>query len=139
MSDLSWAETVRRVHQRADLMCEYCQTSQRNTGQAMHVDHIDPDGGHSLDNLCLSCANCNMSKGRAMSETDPETGKVELLFNPRTQLWKEHFKWSSDGILLLGLTPTGRATVQRLKINRDRMLDSRSNWVFFGLHPPKES
>jgi 5-methylcytosine-specific restriction endonuclease McrA len=92
MSDLSWAETVRRVHQRADLMCEYCQTSQRNTGQAMHVDHIDPDGGHSLDNLCLSCANCNMSKGRAMSETDPETGKVELLFNPRTQLWKEHFK-----------------------------------------------
>lgn len=139
MSDLSWAETVRHVHQRADLMCEYCQTSQRNTGQAMHVDHIDPDGDDSLDNLCLSCANCNMSKGRATSALDPETDEIVPLFDPRTQEWNEHFEWSLNGTMLLGLTPTGRATIQRLKINRDRMIGTRVNWVFFGLHPPKQN
>ena len=40
MRELSWAETVRRVHQRADNRCEYCQTAQRVMGQAMHVEHI---------------------------------------------------------------------------------------------------
>ena len=137
MSELSWAELVRRVHERANLLCEYCQTSQRITGQAMHIDHIDPDGGDSLDNLCLSCANCNMSKARATSAVDPETGERVSLFNPRTQNWSEHFEWMPDGIVLRGLTPVGRATIRCLKINRDRMLGTRANWVFFGLHPPK--
>lgn len=137
MSELSWAELVRRVHERANLLCEYCQTSQRITGQAMHVDHIDPDGDDSLDNLCLSCSNCNMSKARATSAVDSETGERVSLFNPRTQDWSEHFEWMPDGIVLRGLTPVGRATIQRLKINRDRMLGTRANWVFFGLHPPE--
>lgn len=137
MSEVAWAELVRRVHERANLLCEYCQTSQRITGQAMHVDHIDPDGDDSLDNLCLSCANCNMSKGRVTSAVDPETGENTPLFNPRTQDWAEHFEWMPDGIVLRGRTPAGRATIGRLKINRDRMLGTRANWVFFGLHPPK--
>ncbi len=102
----------------------------------MHLDHINPDGGDELDNLCLSCANCNQSKLRATSAVDPETGERVSLFNPRIQHWSEHFEWMLDGIVLRGLTPTGRATIQRLKINRDRMLSTRINWVFFGLHPP---
>jgi hypothetical protein len=104
MNDLSWAETVRRVHQRADDTCEYCQTSQRITGQAMHLDHIDPDGGDDLDNLCLSCANCNQSKARAVLATDSATGETVPLFNPRTQDWSEHFEWVLNGLVLRGLT-----------------------------------
>ena len=50
MSELSWAETVRRVHQRADNRCEYYQTAQRVMGQAMHVEHINPDGPDDLEN-----------------------------------------------------------------------------------------
>jgi hypothetical protein len=136
MSDLSWAETIRRVHQRADYRCEYCQTSQLITGQAMHVDHIDPDGGNTLNNLCLSCANCNMSKARATSIVDPETNESISLFNPRTQIWSEHFEWRPDSTVLHGLTSIGRATIQRLQINRDRIVDARAYWVYFGLHPP---
>jgi HNH endonuclease len=127
MNDLSWAETVRRVHQRADNTCEYCRTSQSITGQAMHLDHIDPDGGNDLSNLCLSCANCNQSKSRAVSAADPETGEIVPLFNPRTQIWTEHFEWMPSGLVLRGLTPIGRATIGQLQINR----------VFFGLHPPQ--
>jgi hypothetical protein len=137
MNDLSWAEIVRRVHQRANLLCEYCQTSQRVTGQAMQVDHIDPDGDDTLDNLCLACGNCNLSKARATSAPDPQTGAVVQLFNPRTQIWAEHFEWTPDGTRLNGLTPTGRATIERLKINQDRVVDARVLWVFAGVHPPK--
>jgi hypothetical protein len=137
MNDLSWAEIVRRVYQRAHFLCEYCQTSQRITGQAMHVDHIDPDGDDSLDNLCLSCANCNMSKARATSSSDPATGEVALLFNPRSQIWSAHFEWTPDGTRLKELTPTGRVTIERLKINQDRVVDARVLWVFAGVHPPK--
>jgi hypothetical protein len=136
MSKLSWAATVRLVHERADYICEYCQTAQRIIGQAMHVEHIDPKGGNDPDNLCLSCPTCNMSKALATSAADPETGGVMPLFNPRLQVWAEHFMWIGNGTMLRGLTPIGRATVARLKMNRDRLVDARQIWVAVGEHPP---
>jgi 5-methylcytosine-specific restriction endonuclease McrA len=75
MSELSWAAIVRLVHERADYTCEYCQTAQRVIGQAMHVEHINPKGGNALDNLCLSCSSCNLSKARAISAPDHSPGK----------------------------------------------------------------
>ena len=89
-----------------------------------------------LDNLCLSCANCNMSKARATSAIDPETNETVPLYNPRKQAWAEHFEWTLEGAVLHGQTPSGRATIQRLQINRDRMIGARANWVRYGLHPP---
>ncbi len=136
MSDLSWEETSRRVHTRAGFLCEYCQTSQHITGQAMHVDHIHPDGDDDLSNLCLACGNCNLSKARATSAVDPETNERVPLFNPRTQTWSEHFEWMPDGTVLRGLTAVGRATIERLRINQERVVDARAIWVFSGLHPP---
>jgi hypothetical protein len=65
--------TVRRVYQRAENRCEYCQTAQRVMGQAMHVEHIHPDGRKTLENRCLSCPSCNLSKARATAAPDPAT------------------------------------------------------------------
>jgi hypothetical protein len=137
MSNLSWSETVRRVHERAAYQCEYCQTGQRVTGQAMHVEHIDPDGGDALDNLCLSCASCNLSKARATTALDPETDLEVPLFNPRTQLWSDHFEWMQSVTLIRGLTPVGRASVVRLRMNLPRIVEARLIWVRAGEHPPK--
>jgi MinD superfamily P-loop ATPase len=137
MNKLSWAELVRLVHQRANFQCEYCQTSQRITGQAMHVDHIDPFGEDILENLCLACGNCNMSKARAVTGNDSLTGEIVTLYNPRNQIWNDHFVWMSNGYILEGITSIGRATIERLKINQERVLDARLLWVFCGLHPPK--
>lgn len=136
MSSLSWAETVRRVHERAAFQCEYCQTGQRVTGQAMHVEHIKPGGGDDLDNLALACATCNLSKARATSAPDPDTGDLVSLFNPRIQVWAEHFEWIENGTLLRGLTPVGRATIVRLQMNIARMVNARRVWVRAGEHPP---
>lgn len=139
MSDLSWEAIKRLVYTRANGCCEYCQTCEANIGQAMHVEHIHPSGGDSPDNLCLSCSNCNLSKAKAVTGTDPETGVTVPLFNPRTQRWNEHFVWVENGLSLEGRTPTGRATVIRLKMNQERILIARRRWIQGGFHPPKDN
>jgi hypothetical protein len=65
---------------------------------------------------------------------DPVTDEVVALFNPRTQVWAEHFAWAEDGICILGKTPTGRATVRALSLDNDfDALEVRSYWVQAGL------
>lgn len=136
MSEKSWAATVRLVHERALYRCEYCQTSQRVIGQAMHVEHIDPNGDDKPENLCLSCSSCNLSKAVATSAIDPQTGQIHPLFHPRTQVWAEHFEWQQNGIVVKGTSPMGRATVERLKMNQKRLIEARKIWVRAGEHPP---
>jgi hypothetical protein len=107
---------------------------------AFEIDHIQPvskGGADDLENLCLCCITCNRHKNAAQTGRDPETKNVESLFNPRTQKWKDHFVWSEDGIRLIGLTPTGRATIRRLDINHQEVLEARAKWVEAGWHPPK--
>jgi hypothetical protein len=139
MSKSSWKALTRRVYDRADGCCEYCRTSEKNTGQTMQVDHIDPDGGDILENLCLSCWNCNNLKRRAISTTDPETGMDVPLFNPRTDHWAEHFEWIEGATLLNGLTPVGRVTIERLKMKRPAVVIARHRWVQGGYHPPPQA
>jgi hypothetical protein len=136
MSEFSWAATVRLVHERANFCCEYCQTCQRVIGQAMHVEHIDPQRGDHPDNLCLSCSSCNLSKAEATTSHDPETGETVRLFNPRFQRWADHFAWNDDGTHLLGKTSVARATIARLRMNRERVITARQVWVKAGEHPP---
>ena len=103
----------------------------------MHIEHIFPNGSNQLDNLCLSCSNCNLSKGIVTSARDPETGTISSLFNPRTEKWDEHFRWIEGGEKLQGKTPTGRVTIIRLKMNQLRLVKARRNWIIAGNHPPK--
>ena len=84
-------------------------------------------------------APCNRHKSDKIEAVDPETGASHLLFNPRTQTWKEHFRWSGNGIYVIGLTPIGRATVIALHLSDDpRALKVRRRWVSAGWHPPTD-
>ena len=103
----------------------------------MHVEHIDPQGGDNRDILCLSCPNCNLSKASATTAIDPETNQEVTLFNPRQQVWSEHFEWIEDGLRLQGKSPVGTATIIRLKINQERVVRARRNWLMAGNHPPE--
>jgi hypothetical protein len=105
-------------------------------GQAMHVEHIHPGGPDALENLCLSCPSCNLSKAQVTSAPDPDTGETVPLFNPRLQRWSAHFEWMHNGQVLRGLTPTGRATVVRLRMNQPRIVEARSIWILAGIHLP---
>lgn len=136
MSELSRLTLVRLVHDRARQCCEYCQTNQVLIGQAMHVEHIDPQGGNDPANLCLACPTCNLSKATATTAIDPETKETVALFHPRTQDWREHFHWVDDARQVQGLTPTGRATVERLRMNQLRVVVARTLWVKVNCYPP---
>ena len=129
----------RQVSERASGLCEYCQTAEINVIE-MEIDHIIPEsagGQTTLDNLCLACISCNGFKGAFELGTDPDTETTVPLFNPRDQQWDQHFEWSSSGTHLLGKTATGRATIDRLNINRPAAVRTRERWVAVGWHPPK--
>jgi hypothetical protein len=128
-----------QVIERAQGLCEYCQTAQIIV-VTMEIDHIVPQiasGETNLDNLCLTCRGCNSFKQAYQTGVDPRTDEEILLFNPRIQIWHQHFHWSKDGTLIVGLTPTGHATIERLHMNREEIIASRQLWVQVGWHPPQ--
>jgi hypothetical protein len=105
----------------------------------LEIEHIIPralGGTDEESNLWLSCGLCNRFKGTQTTGIDPlDQGQVAL-FNPRIQVWSEHFRWSSDGTRILGLTAVGRATIDALRLNNELAVEVRLNWVLAGWHPP---
>jgi hypothetical protein len=93
-------------------------------------------GATTFENLCLSCPSCNRHKASRQTAVDPETQTVAPLFNPQQQIWNDHFNWNTDATEVVGLTPTGRATIAALQMNRPQMIRVRKLWVKLGEHPP---
>jgi 5-methylcytosine-specific restriction endonuclease McrA len=136
------SETSKReIHQRANHLCEYCHTSEWWQSVPFTIDHVIPislGGSNDLENLALACLTCNIQKSNKIEATDPETGIDVPLFNPRQESWSSHFVWSTDRLVIIGLTEIGRATVMALKMNRDRVLRIRSADLAVNRHPPKD-
>jgi hypothetical protein len=134
-------ELRERVRAAAQYRCGYCLCAEAFTGSPMQMDHLIPESVGGLteeDNLWLACTLCNLHRGNRTAAADPETGAVIRLFDPRRQAWTEHFRWSATGDLVIGLTATGRATVDALQLNRAVRVDARRNWVIAGWHPPRD-
>lgn len=131
------AALARRVVERAGNRCEYCGLSQLGQEATFHVDHVIPRaaaGPTTLDNLALACVSCSLRKGARQTGPDPDTGTDAPLFDPRSEAWVDHFCW--DGVRVEGLTPTGRATVAALEMNRPLILAIRGEEAERGRHPP---
>jgi len=130
-----------RLKSQVGPLCGYCRTSSRIIGHPLTVEHIIPvsrGGSSDEDNLWLSCRRCNEHKGAQVDALDPETDVRVPLFNPRQQVWHEHFAWSGEGMLIIGLTPCGRATVVALKLNNPDIVAARALWVSVDWHPPED-
>ena len=126
-----------QVWQRAKGCCEYCQLPQEHSVLPHEIDHIRAKkhhGPHTLENTCIACAHCNGAKGANAAGYDSESGDLVPLFNPREDVWVEHFLW--DGPLLIGKTPVGRATIDVLSINDAICVDQREFLIKAGLFPP---
>jgi len=132
----------RRVRGAARNRCGYCLTPQDLLSVPLEIDHLTPvvrGGSDNEENLWLACPVCNGHKSDKIEAIDPDTGKSSLLFNPRFQSWTDHFRWSADGLLIVGVTPIGRATVVALHLNTDlRAFIVRTKWVNIGWFPPKD-
>ena len=126
------------VKARAAGRCEYCHAPQILIGQTFHLDHIVPcsiGGRTTAENLCVACSHCNIAKGNQTEAIDPHTNKRAPLYNPRTDIWEAHFRWSQDWKKLIGRTPIGRATVGALDMNARLLQQARPFWRVVGLIP----
>jgi len=132
----------KRIRDRFKGYCAYCKTAESLTVAIFEVEHIVPQsagGATVFHNLCLACPTCNRYKGSRRMVEDPVPKQMVALFHPQQQAWQEHFSWNGDGTEIVGRTPTGRATITALRMNRRQLIRVRRMWVVMGEHPPEEA
>ena len=128
-----------RIRDQFSNCCAYCQTAESLTVSTFEFEHIVPSsaGGPTVfENLCLSCPTCNRSKAVRTVAPDPATQEMVPLFHPQRERWEDHFAWNEHATEINALTPTGRATVALLKMNRPQLIRMRRLWGAMGEHPP---
>jgi hypothetical protein len=133
---------VRRaaVMAQANYCCEYCYAQERYSPDPFSVEHILPlakGGTNEEKNLAFSCQGCNNRKYISTEAIDPVTGETVPLYHLRRQVWTEHFAWNENCTVVIGLAPTGRATVEKLQLNRPGLINLRRLLFSLEEHPPK--
>ena len=84
--------------------------------------------------FAFSCLRCNLFKGTDLSSIDPQSNQPTSLFNPRSQIWSEHFELR--GPIVRGRSPEGRATVALLKMNSPERVRLRQSLTEEGFLSP---
>jgi len=115
------------VRNRAAGRCEYCHITERYFTQLFQIEHIIPrchGGADDEQNLALAYWRCNLCKGPNLTGIDPDTHAITRLFNPRSDVWEEHFALTDTG-QMAGLTDVGRTTVRVLCMNEPRRVELR--------------
>jgi len=133
------ASIRRKVEKRAGKLCEYCQSPLEFSSDPFSVEHIFPiskGGTDDLENLALACQGCNGHKSTKTEAFDAISQTIATFYNPRKDVWSEHFVWSEDFTEIIGKTAKGRATIKTLKLNRQRVINLRRVLIFAGEHPP---
>lgn len=129
----------KQVFERARGCCEYCLSQVKYAPDPFSIEHIMPrskGGSDDPDNLAWACMGCNGTKYNETSAIDPITMETVPLYNPRTQNWSDHFQWSSTLTHVFGRTAIGRATVEKLSLNREGLVNLREVLAAIGEHPP---
>jgi len=129
-----------KIRARAKNRCGYCLVPQKLISYKLEIEHIFPKGLGGTDeenNLWLACRQCNLNKGVKTRGFDTVTFERVRLFNPREQVWAQHFTLSEDKTEIIGKTPCGRATVSALQLNDDLQKTARGFWLLTGIFPPE--
>ena len=119
------SDTIRqKVKERANNCCEYCLINQDDFFFPFEVDHIISlrhEGKSVFNNLALSCGTCNRMKAADIGTYLNEKLEFVRLFNPRIDIWEQHFEINHGEII--PLTLIGEATVKLLDMNNpDRII-----------------
>jgi hypothetical protein len=136
MSDEIGAALRRLVRERALGHCEYCLMPDSEPVYPHEPDHIialKHSGPTNADNLVYACFECNRAKGSDIGTLDPATGALTPLFDPRKDLWSEHFRF--NGPVIDPLTPIGRATAFLLHLNTPPRIIIRESLLREGRYP----
>lgn len=131
------ASLDREVRRRAAGACEYCRFPEVAHAYPFHIEHVisrQHRGATSLENLALACNLCNLHKGPNVAGIDGETGQLVPLFNPRRDVWTDHF--FRDGVEIKGSTAVGRVTLDLLNMNAPHRIEVRRLCIASGLMEP---
>lgn len=90
-------------------------------------------GSDAGENLAWTCFHCNRYKGSEVGAYDEISGELTPLFNPRTQVWAEHFA-VVDGEII-PRTAVGRVTALVLQLNRPLRVEVRRSLAHSGRYP----
>lgn len=117
----------RLVAERADYLCEYCLIAEADS-LGCEIDHIisvKHGGSTTPDNLAYACIFCNLHKGTDLGSINWQTGELVRFFNPRRDVWGEHFRL--DEAVIQPLTDIGEVTTRILEFNNsDRLLERQA-------------
>ena len=116
----------REVRARAWACCEYCRINEDDAFFPHEPDHViavKHGGTTDSPNLALACIECNRHKGSDLASIDPEGGLIVALFNPRTDVWDDHFE--ARGGRIVPRTNVGRVTVTLLRMNAAARVEVR--------------
>lgn len=128
-----------------DTPCGYCRLPFGRNGLGEYgfgVDHIKPKSRHpelvmEISNLTWACGRCNRKKSNYVEGFDPKSRAFYTLFNPNEEPWVRHFSGRPDG-KIHGVTTTGRATGERLRLNVESLLlELRSEGYAAGWWPAR--
>ncbi len=114
------------VAQRASYSCEYCLLDEVKTGLFCEVDHVigvKHGGPTEINNLAYACFNCNRNKGSDLASIDWDTEEIVRFYNPRSDIWAEHFRF--DRYAILPTTQIGKVTQTILRFNDPKRLMER--------------
>ena len=139
MSEFPSARSQRNlVAERAHHCCEYCYSPQDFSPDPFCIEHLIPlahGGTDAPGNLAFACQGCNNYKYTSASAIDPVTGETVTLYHPRVDKWPDHFMWGREYQIIIGLTAKGRATVEKLRLNRDSVVNLRRVLYLTDEHP----
>lgn len=116
---------------RAKRVCEYCHAPERFSNFAFEVEHILPPlagGTENLENFALACRSCNVHKSSFLTGIDDEGNEIGRLFNPRKDVWNDHFSFDPTTLKIEPLSEVGRGTLFRLRINSEMQMKARISW-----------
>jgi hypothetical protein len=138
---MKFSKSIReKIETRAEGLCEYCLCPLEFSSNPFSVEHISPvskGGTDDLENLALACQGCNNYKAAKTEAFDSISQSVAGFYNPRKDVWNEHFVWNEDFTEIVGLTAKGRVTVIAFKLNRETVINLRRILTMVGEHPPK--
>ena len=124
------------VAESVENLCEYCLIGEGDTFlgcQYEHIISVKHGGPTTAENLAYACAFCNRQKGSDIGSIVWETGEFVRFFNPRTDLWHEHFRL--EGAQIAPLTAIGEVTARILGFNSADSIQERQSLIEQELYP----
>ena len=122
------------VELRANGFCEYCRISIEDTyfgGEIDHIISLKHRGRTEFENLALACQPCNRNKGSDLGSLSEISNELVRFFNPRTDIWLEHFRVNSDAEIEF-LTEIGEVTAFIFGFNEPERIAERKGLIELG-------